>query len=298
MKKFLAAAPLLVALSALATTIPRAAQTISFPGIQVKFVFRSLQPGEVILAELKGRPPLKKMILQVQNRKYVLARSRPEEKPFVLIGLDLDLKPGPLIVKIVEEKLDGKVESFQQELMIEKREFPKIRLTVDEAMLLPPPREQERVRREQELVGAVYSVITPEWLGTGNFIPPLDQEPYPNFGQQRIYNRKQQSSHAGVDIAAPWGAPVEASNSGKIVLASHLYLSGKTVIIDHGRGVFSLYCHLSKILVKRGDRVKKKAVIGNVGNTGRSTGPHLHWGVRVFNSRVDPFSLISLPLDR
>jgi len=81
------------------------------------------------------------------------------------------------------------------------------------------------------------------------------------------------------------------------VLASNLYLSGETVIIDHGRGVFTFYCHFSKILVKRGDLVKRGQPIARVGNTGRSTGPHLHWAVRIRDVRVDPFSLVDLPLD-
>jgi murein DD-endopeptidase MepM/ murein hydrolase activator NlpD len=90
---------------------------------------------------------------------------------------------------------------------------------------------------------------------------------------------------------------VRASNAGKVVLASHLYLSGKTVIIDHGQGVFSLYCHFSRILVKRGVTVKKGALIGKIGNTGRSTGPHLHWAFKIFDSRVDPYSLVCLPIE-
>jgi len=126
--------------------------------------------------------------------------------------------------------------------------------------------------------------------------PIPDREAAPNFGQRRIYNKSYTSIHQGVDIAAPWGSPVRASNSGRVVLASSLYLSGRTVIIDHGQGVFSLYGHFSQILVKRGDLVKKGQVIARVGNTGRSTGPHVHWGVRILDSRVDPFSLVSLPL--
>jgi murein DD-endopeptidase MepM/ murein hydrolase activator NlpD len=297
MKKVLLIAPLLIAITAPATTPPRAMQTISFQGVPVELVFRSLQPGEVILAEMKSNPSVKKLILQVQDQQYVLDGSKPGARAFALIGIDVELKPQPLTVGVTEEKTDGTVERYQEEIAIESREFPKRNFYVNEAMLNPPPAEEERVRREQELVTEVYSVITPEWLGTGNFLSPLpDREPFPNFGQLRIYNKKRLAVHAGVDIAAPWGSPVKASNAGRVVLASNLYLSGKTVIIDHGRGVFSLYCHFSTILVKRGDMVKKGQIIAKIGNTGRSTGPHLHWGFKVFNSRVDPESILSLPL--
>jgi murein DD-endopeptidase MepM/ murein hydrolase activator NlpD len=87
---------------------------------------------------------------------------------------------------------------------------------------------------------------------------------------------------------------VKASNAGKIALASDLYFAGKTVIIDHGLGVFSLYCHFSRFRIKRGDFVQKGNVIGEIGSTGRVTGPHLHWGIKIQGSRVDPFSLLSL----
>jgi murein DD-endopeptidase MepM/ murein hydrolase activator NlpD len=90
------------------------------------------------------------------------------------------------------------------------------------------------------------------------------------------------------------GAPILAANAGNIVLASDLYFGGKTVIIDHGLGVFSSYGHMSKLLVKRGDAIAKGGLIGRAGSTGRSTGPHLHWAVRIFNARVDPFSLMAL----
>jgi murein DD-endopeptidase MepM/ murein hydrolase activator NlpD len=90
---------------------------------------------------------------------------------------------------------------------------------------------------------------------------------------------------------------VKASNSGEVVLAKELYFAGKTVIIDHGLGLFTLYCHFSNLRVKRGELVKKGAIIGEVGATGRVTGPHLHWGVKLWGARIDPFSLLSLPLD-
>jgi len=100
-----------------------------------------------------------------------------------------------------------------------------------------------------------------------------------------------------LDIAAPAGTPVRASNSGQVVLADNLYFSGKTVIINHGLGVFTVYCHFSKIRIKRGEQVKKGEVIGDIGATGRVTGPHLHWGVKIFGSRVDPLALLKCKMN-
>jgi murein DD-endopeptidase MepM/ murein hydrolase activator NlpD len=271
-------------------------QTIFIPGIPVELVFRALQPGEVLLAEMKDSPSVRRISIRLGGRKYELDHSTGN-RPGVLIGLDLGLKSGPLIMDIAEEKTDGAVEHYSEALEVAPREFSKRYFRVDEKMLAPPPAEQERVKREQDLLQAVYGVITPDWLGTGPFIPPLAQEPFPNFGQNRVYNKSVSSVHAGVDIAAPYGTPIRASNSGNVVLASDFYLTGKTVILDHGCGVFSLYFHCSKLLVKRGDRVRRGEFIAKVGNTGRSTGPHLHWGIRIYDSRVDPFSLVALPLE-
>jgi murein DD-endopeptidase MepM/ murein hydrolase activator NlpD len=131
-------------------------------------------------------------------------------------------------------------------------------------------------------------------LGVGRFIIPSEGEVAPNFGEQRIFNDQPRSPHSGVDISSPFGAPVVASNAGRIVLVSNLYYAGNTVIIDHGLGVFTLYIHLSKFKVERGDVVAKGAIIGEIGATGRVTGPHLHWGVKIQGNRVDPFSLLYL----
>jgi len=283
--------------AALAAVPPPETHSITLRGVPVELVFRALQPGEVILAEWKGGAPARRLVLTAGPHRFVLDGRAPGAKPFALIGIDLGAKPGPLVVSVAEEQPNGKVEYQREALSIEPKEFSRKRFIVKEEMLSPPAREQERVKREQELVAAVYSVVSPDWLGTGGFMSPIPgREADLNFGQQRIYNKSTTSVHQGVDIGAPWGTPVVASNSGRVALASSLYLSGKTVIIDHGKGVFSLYCHFSKLLVRRGDLVKKGQVIAKVGSTGRSTGPHLHWGVRILDSRVDPFSLVSLPL--
>jgi murein DD-endopeptidase MepM/ murein hydrolase activator NlpD len=182
-------------------------------------------------------------------------------------------------------------------LPVEPRKFPSTRLDVAPAMTNPPAKEMETIRRESVLVADVLNVVSPDWLAEGPFQSPLPAyEPYPNFGQQRIYNKTVASVHSGIDIAAPRGTEAAAPNAGRIVLAARLYFSGNTVIIDHGRGVFTYCCHFDALLVKRGDLVRKGQSIGKVGSTGRSTGPHLHWSVKILSARVDPFSLVALPM--
>jgi murein DD-endopeptidase MepM/ murein hydrolase activator NlpD len=140
------------------------------------------------------------------------------------------------------------------------------------------------------------SVVTPEWLGDGPFALPHDAPSWRNFGQRRLNNNVLQSLHAGLDLRVPMGEPIRASNAGLVAMASDLYMGGKTVIIDHGLGVFSSYGHMSELRVKRGERVKKGRTIGLCGSTGRSTGPHLHWSFRILDARVDPEAMLRLPL--
>lgn len=129
----------------------------------------------------------------------------------------------------------------------------------------------------------------------GNFIWPCSGYVTTKFGLKRYVNGEPFGWHRGFDIACPWGTPVKASNNGKIVLAEENFkLHGKTVVIDHGRGLTSLYIHLSGILVKEGDMVKKGDSIGGVGATGVSTGPHLHWAVYAFGTPFSPKCLFKM----
>jgi murein DD-endopeptidase MepM/ murein hydrolase activator NlpD len=114
------------------------------------------------------------------------------------------------------------------------------------------------------------------------------------FGTRSIFNGLPRTAHGGADFLSAAGTPVHAPNAGQVVLARDLYFSGNTVIIDHGAGLFSMLAHLSTIDVREGDRAANDQVVGRVGATGRVTGPHLHWAVRVANARVDPLSLLAL----
>ncbi len=115
------------------------------------------------------------------------------------------------------------------------------------------------------------------------------------YGSQRILNGKPRRTHFGVDIAAPTGTPVFAPADGQVTLATPMVLSGNTLMIDHGRGLRSIFMHLSKLTVHKGERVHKGQKVGEVGATGRATGPHLHWGMSWFNIRLDPATFMGRP---
>ncbi|WP_457627649.1 M23 family metallopeptidase [Persephonella sp.] len=198
--------------------------------------------------------------------------------------------------KMVELNIirNGKV-IYREFIRIKPKKYPVSRITVKERKLT---RELlERIKKESALIKKVLSIKTEKLFREESFIPPLDRMVISTpFGAKRIINGKKRSIHWGTDFAAPEGTPVYATLSGRVVLAQELYYTGKTVIINHGLGLFSLYAHLSRINVREGQQVKGGQLIGNVGSTGRSTGPHLHFGIYINRLRVDPVLALRLNL--
>lgn len=260
--------------------------------ITVNLNFRALNPGEVVQITVRSSSPVKSIQARFSGKKYTLGASTKPDEYLAFVGLDLGLKPGIHPIVITPVYADGSYEDVIKEVLVADKEFPVKKLWVNEKYVTPPPEVLSRIREESELLREIYGIFTPRWLGEGPFVVPSEGKANPNFGERRIFNDQPRSPHSGVDISSPYGAPVVASNSGRIVLVSQLYYAGNTVIIDHGLGVFTLYLHLSKFRVKRGESVEKGAVIGEIGATGRVTGPHLHWGVKIQGNRVDPFSLL------
>jgi len=269
----------------------------SSSGVTFELTYRALEPGEVILVSLNNASSAKEITLWFLGKEYPLKKNDANLESFAFIGLDLGTEPGMRMMKVLVMEEGGTWEYIQKEIPIAAKEYPERKLWVDEKFVTPPPWALERIKIEAEILNYIYSVYTPQWLGEGEFILPTADDVVPNFGERRIFNNNPRSSHSGVDISSPYGTSVKASNSGKVVLAKELYFAGQTVIIDHGLGLFTHYLHFSNLKVKRGELVKKGAIIGEVGATGRVTGPHLHWGIRLLGARVDPFSLLSLPLE-
>jgi murein DD-endopeptidase MepM/ murein hydrolase activator NlpD len=132
-------------------------------------------------------------------------------------------------------------------------------------------------------------------LWRSNFVEPVNGKRTGIFGSVRIMNGQPRNPHNGEDIGAPLGAEVAATNDGIVRITVDHIFSGKGIFIDHGLGFYTMYFHLSEVLVKDGDLITAGQIIGKVGATGRATGPHLHWGVKLNGARVNPYSLLDLP---
>jgi murein DD-endopeptidase MepM/ murein hydrolase activator NlpD len=266
-------------------------------GADVELDYRTLEPGEVIAVEIKNPADMLEAKVKFLNRSYRMGMSETSQRLLAFISLDLELEPGFYPLTVFMRRLNGQWEKAQRRITVPGKEFPVNKLWVDKKFITPPKKFWERIEWESELLRVLFSGYTSRWLGEGGFVFPSAGSARPSFGERRLFNNFHWSTHRGVDVASPFGSPVIASNSGMIVLARNLYYAGNAVIIDHGVGVFTFYCHLSRFGVKRGDFVRKGDIIGRVGATGRVTGPHLHWAVRVAGKNVDPYSLLNLNLD-
>jgi murein DD-endopeptidase MepM/ murein hydrolase activator NlpD len=178
-------------------------------------------------------------------------------------------------------------------LVVKPKEFPSEKLKVNPKTIKLSQVDQARVEKEQVILDAIYASSSNELYFQKSFIQPLNSRITSYYGIRRIYNNQKKGQHLGVDFRAPIGMKVPSTNRGRVVFAGDLFYTGGTVIIDHGLDIFSVYGHLSEVLAKSGDIVERGDVIGLSGNTGRSSGPHLHWGIKIQGQYVDGISLIA-----
>jgi murein DD-endopeptidase MepM/ murein hydrolase activator NlpD len=212
------------------------------------------------------------------------------------LGIDLAQPAGEYEMKLNVQPEASDSVSCAVPVSVAAGKFPEEKLTVAPKYVEPNPEDTKRAHEEQERLRAIFGTVTPDKLWAGAFRLPLPGiHTARNFGRRRVLNGTPGSSHSGVDIPAAAGTVIHSSQRGRVVLAENLYFSGNTVVIDHGLGIYTLYGHMEKIAVKAGDAVAAGAVIGRVGSTGRATGPHLHWGLTVDDSRVNALDIVGLP---
>jgi murein DD-endopeptidase MepM/ murein hydrolase activator NlpD len=212
-----------------------------------------------------------------------------------LLGVDLDLTPGKHDLELVADLANGKEAKCTAEISVKRGIFAVEKLTVAKEYTEPRPEDIARADEERKRLREIFAIVTPEKLWLGAFRLPLDGAyTAKNFGRRRVLNGNPGSAHSGMDFPAVAGTPIHASQTGRVVLAENLFFSGNTVVVDHGLGIYTFYCHMEKIEVAVGEDVKAGTVLGLVGATGRVTGPHLHWALKVETARVNPMQIVGV----
>lgn len=211
-----------------------------------------------------------------------------------IIGADVDAKPGlsKLVLKATNRagtSLD-RIVPFKVKAKAFRTESFNVPPGFDEVS----PETLEEIRREQMAFARAFGFSAPERLWEAPFERPVPQEASASsFGSRRVINGTPRAPHSGTDMAAPMGTEVLAANHGRVVLMGQFFFAGGSIVLDHGAGLFTMYFHLSEFRVEEGALVQRGDVIGLSGSSGRVTGPHLHWGARLGNARIDPLQLLS-----
>ena len=225
------------------------------------------------------------------EKKVALAFSNRDNLWTGFFGADLTTPPGRYKLKIRSTE-GGSLEYLTVTVL--SKDHGTRRITVPREMVELDTETLSRVRKETKAVKEVLarSTVNPLWWGSWERpVPGIVVSP---FGCRNIVNDMERSPHSGVDLKAPAGTPIMVTNRGVVVLTANHFFSGKSIIIDHGGGIHSMYFHLNRISVKVGDVVEKGNLIGLTGSSGRVTGPHLHFGIRLDGRRVNPLKLIEV----
>ena len=218
------------------------------------------------------------------NGKRVMT-TREADSQLAIIGLALGAEPGT-------HHLEGRTRQgkpLRIAFEVRDKAYETQHITIkDKRKVNPEKRDMERITREQTKIRSALR----HWSDSDSvglqFLKPVQGHYSSPFGLRRFFNEQPRKPHSGIDIAAPEGTPIMAPSAGTVIDTGHYFFNGNTVFIDHGQGLVTMFCHMSRIDVEPGQQVAMGEVIGQVGMTGRVTGPHLHWGVSLNDARVDP----------
>ena len=243
-----------------------------------------LVPGGVAVVPTAGNA----VEAQYRGERVLLARF--EGQQYAVIGIPLSAKPGPQTFTISDET--GKRETLG--FSIADKAYTEQRLTIkNQRQVNPNQEDMVRIQAESAEMKQAFQSWNEELTPTFSMLPPVDGIRSSSFGHKRFFNGEPRAPHSGMDIAADEGTPIVAPAAGRIVATGNYFFNGNTIILDHGHGLISLYCHMNTIDVEVGRHVIAGEQIGRVGQTGRVTGPHLHWSVNLNNTRIDPAFFLS-----
>ena len=264
-------------------------------GVKVTATPSSLHQGDTGVFVVTGVPEAKLMEGSVGDRSLIFF---PYADGYAaLIGVDLAAPLGSATWRVGWVDSAGHPRKVAGTIKIKSRKFPVQKLSLPGNLVDLDRATEQRADREAAQLNTLYGMVSGERLWRGHFTRPVSSTgPGEGFGARRIINGKPRSPHSGRDYSAPTGTPVVAANRGRVALIGDFFFGGRTVALDHGQGLYTLYMHLDRVQVVEGVLVERGETIGAVGSTGRATGPHLHWGAQLRRARVDPAGLLALPV--
>ncbi|MFK8079379.1 MAG: peptidoglycan DD-metalloendopeptidase family protein [Granulosicoccus sp.] len=249
------------------------------------FFETSKRPGGIAVVDL-GPVSDKPVLAQWNNRPVAVINEN--SRNLAVVGIPLSVEPGEQVLSVLDTNGEKKSVSFT----VNSHAYAEQRLTItNKRKVNPEPLDMVRITAENKRLKVVKSSRA-ERLMTDTFIWPVAGPVSSPFGLRRFFNDQPRRPHGGIDIAAPEGTPIVAAADGVVLEADDYFFNGNSVFIEHGLGLQTFYAHMSRIDVANGDRVTQGQVIGTVGETGRVTGPHLHWSVGLNGTWVDPLLVI------
>ena len=254
--------------------------------------------GSPLLLQIETRKlglPVSNMRIRFQQRQYPVYPHpvSPADNHFGLIAIPFRTAPGPAKLVLSWTNATGDL-SRTIPFRIVSGKYKTDELEVDSSRVNPNQKNIERAQKEARKIKRIYAEGSIARLWDGDFQLPMTSDITSPFGNKRVFNGQLKSFHNGVDFRARSATPVYAANSGVVKLAENLFYSGNAVVLDHGTGIFTIYAHLSRIDVSAGQHIEKGQHLGLTGASGRVSGPHLHWGVKVNGVAVNPMQLIDV----
>lgn len=286
-----------------ATTLLAACAAVSSPSaragkkIEIKVPSNPTSEGAVFIASVVSRDPISEVTGQFQGRVIDFypdesdkddSKSHSEiHKYSAVIGIEYGTAPGNVDLG-VKAKVGGESLDEHASVAVKAGVFPSEKLSVPPKTVFPSKKEQKIIAKDRIALEHAYATKTASRFWDPPGVMPVESDVTSVFGTSRVYNGKKSNVHLGTDLRAPTGTPIVAPFTGQVVIARKLFYTGFTVILDHGYGLFTIYGHMSQLKTKEGDMLKKGEVMGLAGATGRASGPHLHWGVNLHGTKVDP----------